>query len=122
MEYLDQVVGFIEKNSGGVKVQSSQQFVDPYTGTYNSQLTLNFPHQLSNALSGASRYQASPAVASSGNASSYVDPFTGSSRYAPPSSTPVNAAPTPPPPKPANSILPVVCYVGLIQTVELTLS
>lgn len=38
MEYLDQVVGFIEKNSGGVKVQSSQQFVDPYTGTYKFQL------------------------------------------------------------------------------------
>lgn len=32
MEYIDQVVSFIEKNSGGVKIQSSQQFVDPYTG------------------------------------------------------------------------------------------
>ena len=31
-EYLDQVVSFIEKNSGGVKVESSQEFVDPYTG------------------------------------------------------------------------------------------
>lgn len=88
MEYIDQVVSFIEKNSGGVKVENSQQFVDPYTG--------------------ASRYQAPIAsTASSGNASSYVDPFTGASRYAPPSSTPVNAAPTPPPPKPANAILPV---------------
>jgi hypothetical protein len=38
MEYLDQVVSFIEKNSGGVKVQSSQQFVDPYTGAQNFQL------------------------------------------------------------------------------------
>ncbi|KAG9123458.1 hypothetical protein FRC07_014916, partial [Ceratobasidium sp. 392] len=88
MEYLDQVVSFIEKNSGGVKVQSGQDFVDPYTG--------------------ASRYQAPPSTGTqSSNANSYVDPFTGANRYAPPSSTPTYAAPTPPPPKPANSILPV---------------
>ncbi|KAG9097450.1 hypothetical protein FRC06_007543 [Ceratobasidium sp. 370] len=87
-EYLDQVVSFIEKNTGGVKVQSSHEFVDPYTG--------------------ASRYQASPAAGTpSSNTNSFVDPFTGASRYAPPSSTPVNVAPTPPPPKPANPILPV---------------
>ncbi|KAG8737727.1 hypothetical protein FRC12_017041 [Ceratobasidium sp. 428] len=87
MEYIDQVVSFIEKNAGGVKVQSGQEFVDPYTG--------------------ASRYQASPSPAQTSNANSYVDPFTGANRYAPPSSTPINVAPTPPPPKPTNSILPV---------------
>ncbi|KAG8701811.1 hypothetical protein FRC09_005119 [Ceratobasidium sp. 395] len=87
MEYIDQVVSFIEKNAGGVKVQSAQEFVDPYTG--------------------ASRYQASPSPAQTSNANSYVDPFTGANRYAPPSSTPINVAPTPPPPKPTNSILPV---------------
>lgn len=84
MEYLDQVVSFIEKNSGGVKIQSSQEFVDPYTG--------------------ASRYQAPQGSAPTSNANSYSDPFTGGSRYAPPSA---HAAATPPPPKPVNSILPV---------------
>ncbi|KAB5595461.1 Phospholipase A-2-activating protein [Ceratobasidium theobromae] len=84
MEYIDQVVKFIEQNTGGVQVQSSREFVDPYTG--------------------ASRYQASQASAPSGNANSFSDPFTGASRYAPPSA---HAAATPPPPKPAHSILPV---------------
>ncbi|CCO26384.1 Ubiquitin homeostasis protein lub1 [Rhizoctonia solani AG-1 IB] len=85
MEYIDQVVSFIEKNAGGFKVeQQSQQFVDPYTG--------------------ASRYQASPASGLSGSSTPYSDPFTGASRYAPASS---HAAATPPPPKPTNSILPV---------------
>ncbi|KAG9074203.1 hypothetical protein FS749_014266, partial [Ceratobasidium sp. UAMH 11750] len=88
VEYIDQVVSFIEKNAGGVKIQSSREFVDPYTG--------------------ASRYQASPAAGTpSTNTNSYADPFTGANRYAPPSSTPINVAPTPPPPKPANPILPV---------------
>ncbi|CAE6490551.1 unnamed protein product [Rhizoctonia solani] len=85
MEYIDQVVSFIEKNTGGVKMeQQSQQFVDPYTG--------------------ASRYQANPTSAPTSNHASYSDPFTGASRYAPVSS---HAATTPPPPKPVNSILPV---------------
>ncbi|KDN51076.1 hypothetical protein RSAG8_00705, partial [Rhizoctonia solani AG-8 WAC10335] len=85
MDYLDQVVSFIEKNAGGVKTeQQSQQFVDPYTG--------------------ASRYQANPTSAPTSNHTSYSDPFTGASRYAPVSS---HAAATPPPPKPVNSILPV---------------
>lgn len=84
MEYIDQVVSFIEKNTTGTKIQRAGEFVDPYTG--------------------ASRYQASPGTGTP-NSSAYVDPFTGASRYAPPSSTP--AVPTPPPPKPVNSILPV---------------
>ncbi|QRV87354.1 ubiquitin homeostasis protein lub1 [Ceratobasidium sp. AG-Ba] len=87
LSYIDQVVSFIEKNTAGTKIQSSGDFVDPYTG--------------------ASRYQAPPGAATpSSNSNAYVDPFTGASRYAPMSS-PSPAAPTPPPPKPANSILPV---------------
>ncbi|KAF8743159.1 PFU (PLAA family ubiquitin binding), partial [Rhizoctonia solani] len=93
MEYIDQVVGFIEKNTGGFKVeQQSQQFVDPYTG--------------------ASRYQANPTSAPSNNITSYSDPFTGGSRYAPAST---HAAATPPPPKPVNSILPVRTALGFKQ-------
>ncbi|KAF8681591.1 PFU (PLAA family ubiquitin binding) [Rhizoctonia solani] len=93
MEYIDQVVGFIEKNTGGFKVeQQSQQFVDPYTG--------------------ASRYQANPTSAPSNNITTYSDPFTGGSRYAPAST---HAAATPPPPKPVNSILPVRTALGFKQ-------
>jgi phospholipase A-2-activating protein len=40
MTYLDQVVQFIEKNSGGVSLGSgSGQFVDPYTGSTRYQPT-----------------------------------------------------------------------------------
>ncbi|KAJ1308758.1 hypothetical protein OPQ81_004449 [Rhizoctonia solani] len=93
MEYIDQVVSFIEKNAGGVKLeQRSQQFVDPYTG--------------------ASRYQANATSAPTGNHTSYSDPFTGASRYAP---TSTHAPATPPPPKPVNSILPVRSVLSFKQ-------
>lgn len=33
LSYLDEVVRFIEKNTAGVKVGSSPEFQDPFTGT-----------------------------------------------------------------------------------------
>ncbi|KAI0053878.1 PFU-domain-containing protein [Auriscalpium vulgare] len=68
MTYIDQVVQFIEKNTAGVKLGGSDEFVDPYTG--------------------ASRYRSAGAPAQAA-ASSYSDPYTGSSRY-------VSTAPTTP--------------------------
>lgn len=32
--YVDQVVQFIEKNTSGVNLGSSEEFVDPYTGSF----------------------------------------------------------------------------------------
>jgi phospholipase A-2-activating protein len=32
LTYIDQVVNFIEKNTAGVSLGTSNQFVDPYTG------------------------------------------------------------------------------------------
>jgi phospholipase A-2-activating protein len=33
--YLDEVVNFIEKNTAGVHIGTSNQYVDPYTGEYD---------------------------------------------------------------------------------------
>ncbi|KAI0086219.1 phospholipase A-2-activating protein [Irpex rosettiformis] len=74
LSYLDEVVRFIEKNTAGVKIGSSSEYQDPFTG--------------------ASRYQPAQSQASN-SGSEFMDPFTGASRYrAQPSSTP-SPAPAP---------------------------
>ncbi|KAG9318622.1 WD40-repeat-containing domain protein [Chiua virens] len=62
MNYIDEIVRFIEKNTAGVKLGEDSSYVDPFTG--------------------ASRYQPSAGhPPSSAPASTFVDPFTGASRY-----------------------------------------
>ncbi|KAG6376286.1 WD40-repeat-containing domain protein [Boletus reticuloceps] len=62
MNYIDEVVRFIEKNTAGVNLGSDSDYVDPFTG--------------------ASRYQPSTRPSSSTvPTSTHVDPFTGASRY-----------------------------------------
>ncbi|KAF8637390.1 hypothetical protein AX17_002886 [Amanita inopinata Kibby_2008] len=61
LSYIDEVVGFIEKNTGGVSLGGNEDYVDPYTG--------------------ASRYRSGGSSSSENPTSSYVDPYTGSSRY-----------------------------------------
>jgi len=34
MNYIDEVVKFIEKNTSGVSLGSSNEYVDPYTGKF----------------------------------------------------------------------------------------
>ncbi|KAG1727924.1 WD40-repeat-containing domain protein [Suillus paluster] len=73
--YIDEVVKFIEKNTSGVNLGVSNEYVDPYTG--------------------ASRYQASAPSAAPVPSTSYMDPFTGAARY--------SGAPAPTPPIPSAS-------------------
>jgi phospholipase A-2-activating protein len=35
LSFLDQVVQFIEKNTGGVNLGGNEEFVDPFTGEFN---------------------------------------------------------------------------------------
>lgn len=72
MTYLDDVVKFIEKNTGGVSLGSGAQYSDPFTGMT--------PHMLhrrrAQCFIGASRYQPAQAAAGDRN-QEYADPFTG---------------------------------------------
>ncbi|KAF8623553.1 hypothetical protein AX15_006324 [Amanita polypyramis BW_CC] len=62
LSYIDQVVRFIEKNTAGVSLGGSTEYIDPYTG--------------------ASRYRSIPSpVTSPAPTSSFADPFTGASRH-----------------------------------------
>ncbi|TFY66674.1 hypothetical protein EVG20_g4413 [Dentipellis fragilis] len=63
MNYVDQVVQFIEKNSAGVNIGGGEEYADPFTG--------------------ASRYRGAPSTGNAGGA----DPFTGGSRYTPMAAT-----------------------------------
>ncbi|KAI9466370.1 WD40-repeat-containing domain protein [Lactarius psammicola] len=64
LSYIDQVVQFIEKNTGGVNLGGNEEFVDPFTASSSS--------------------------------SSFSDPFTGTSRYVPGSTSTMSqpSAPT----------------------------
>jgi len=100
--HIDQVAQFIEKNTGGVNLGRSDEFVDPFTGASRhrpSDSTVSVPSAsaYSDPFTGGSRYISSgsspltPPVASS----SYSDPFTGSNRYiSAPSTTSQSPAPT----------------------------
>lgn len=94
--YLDQVVQFIEKNTAGVNLGSggNNEYVDPYTGK-----CINIRHQRADIYSraGASRYQSSVNSVPTGPASSYVDPYTGASRYSGTSQPATAPAPAPGP-------------------------
>jgi phospholipase A-2-activating protein len=85
--YVDQVVQFIEKNTGGVNLGSgnNNEYADPFTG--------------------ASRYQSSANSASTGPASSYMDPYTGASRYSGAEQSAV-ALPSAPPFQPVTNFVP----------------
>lgn len=91
--YIDEVVRFIEKNTSGVNLGASNDYVDPYTG--------------------ASRYQAAAAPSGASTPSTvYMDPFTGASRY--------SGAPAPAPPVPSVSpsspkIIPFAKFVSFKQ-------
>ncbi|KAG6828591.1 hypothetical protein H0H92_007381 [Tricholoma furcatifolium] len=107
LNYIDEVVKFIEKNTSGVNIGTgSEEYVDPYTGASRYRSTTSAPTSApattyQDPYTGASRYigtpQAPPTVTAS---SDYSDPFTGASRYS-------GAAPTPAPVVAAN-ILPVL--------------
>ena len=84
--YADQVVDFIQKNSGGVQLGSeSSTYVDPYTG--------------------GSRYQGSSTASQTTQGG--ADPFTGSSAYASTPSQPVASS--------SKRILPHKTYLGFKQ-------
>lgn len=129
LNYIDEVVKFIEKNTAGVNIGTGgEDYVDPYTGDkIIISLFLLFP--CFNILLGASRYRSSAASVPAANpASSYVDPYTGASRYsgAPQATAPAadqntymdpftgasrySGAPQPTVPPPAPTILPVVSH------------
>jgi len=75
LTYLDEVVKFIEKNTAGVNLgTSNEDYIDPFTG--------------------ASRYRSGANATPAAAASEYMDPFTGASRYRSPGATPAASAPT----------------------------
>ncbi|KAF9261438.1 phospholipase A-2-activating protein [Marasmius fiardii PR-910] len=62
LNYIDEVVKFIEKNTSGVSLGTGgDEYVDPFTG--------------------ASRYRGGGTAQPQGPSSTYMDPFTGASRY-----------------------------------------
>ncbi|KAF5388995.1 hypothetical protein D9757_005125 [Collybiopsis confluens] len=99
MNYLDQVAAFIEKNTAGVNVGSSEDYVDPFTGASryrgngSSRPAASDSSSYVDPFTGASRYTGSSVPsAPSAPPSAYMDPFTGASRYSgAPQSTPAPA-------------------------------
>ncbi|KAG8930487.1 hypothetical protein FRC00_001121 [Tulasnella sp. 408] len=109
ISYLDQVAKFIEQQSGGVNIGSSNEYADPFTGAsrYQPASSSAAPPSASgysDPFTGAGRYQpsASPYSASAAPSGAFSDPFTGASRYAPP-----GTAVTPPPSAAKAKTLPV---------------
>ncbi|KDQ61148.1 hypothetical protein JAAARDRAFT_573658 [Jaapia argillacea MUCL 33604] len=98
LNYIDEVVKFIEKNTGGVNLGvGGNEFVDPYTGatryTGTGGSSANAPQQsYGDPYTGASRYTGTGGSPASAPQQSYGDPYTGASRY---SGSPA-PAPTPP--------------------------
>ncbi|KAF9227767.1 PFU-domain-containing protein [Gyrodon lividus] len=94
MNYLDEVAGFIEKNTSGVSLGGDSTYVDPYTG--------------------ASRYHPASSQSSSGvPESAYLDPYTGSSRYS--GTSPAPPPPVTPTPQTPLNILPFSTFVSFKQ-------
>ncbi|KAH9043072.1 WD40-repeat-containing domain protein [Lactarius pseudohatsudake] len=105
LSYVDQVVQFIEKNTGGVNLGGNEEFVDPFTGTTRyrppgptssvpptSAYSDPYPADSRHISIGSSAI--TPPVSSS--SSSFSDPFTGPSRYVPGSTSTMSqpSAPT----------------------------
>jgi phospholipase A-2-activating protein len=114
LTYIDEVVKFIEKNTAGVNIGTGgDEYVDPFTGASRYRAA---PAAASSAASqyvdpftGASRYVASPQVTPTSSGSHGGDPFTGASRY---SGTPT---PQPAPPPAPSKVLPVPKLVTFKQ-------
>ncbi|KAI9458262.1 phospholipase A-2-activating protein [Russula earlei] len=94
LSHIDQVAQFIEKNTGGVNLGGSDDYVDPFTGTSrhrpsHSTASSSSVSTYSDPFTGESRYisSGSPAMTPPVASSSYSDPFTGSTRYVSGSST-----------------------------------
>lgn len=105
LSYIDQVVQFIEKNTGGVNLGGNEEFVDPFTGASRYRppgSTSSAPPSsaYSDSYPGESRYisTGSPAITppALSSSSTFSDPFTGPSRYVPGSTTTMSqpSAPT----------------------------
>ncbi|KAI0302198.1 WD40-repeat-containing domain protein [Russula brevipes] len=110
LSYLDQVVQFIEKNTGGINLGGNDDYVDPFTGASRhrpSASTASVPSAsaYSDPFTGESRYVSSgaSAITPSTASSSFVDPFTGLNRYVSGSS----AASPSQSPAPTVSVIPV---------------
>ncbi|KAG9051052.1 hypothetical protein FS837_012559 [Tulasnella sp. UAMH 9824] len=89
--YLDQVAKFIEQQTGGVNIGSSNEYADPFTGMDSFDMHVEWAIY---SLAGASRYQPASSSAPPPSASGYSDPFTGAGRYQP-SASPYSANPAP---------------------------
>ncbi|KAL0067083.1 WD repeat protein Lub1 [Marasmius tenuissimus] len=101
LNYIDEVVKFIEKNTSGVNLGTgSDEYVDPFTGASRYRGSGGTSQPPSSAymdpFTGASRYSGSSAQPPVPPASSYQDPFTGASRY----SGAASSQPTSPPATP----------------------
>ncbi|EAU88837.2 phospholipase A-2-activating protein [Coprinopsis cinerea okayama7 len=111
LNYIDEVVKFIEKNTAGVNIGTgNEEYVDPYTGASryrsNAGTAATGPAEYMDPFTGASRYRAQPqAPAPSVPSANLVDPFTGASRY---SGQPTASHPT-------TKILPVSKFVNFKQ-------
>lgn len=82
MSYVDQVVKFIESNTGGAQLGATSNdggFADPFTGMFGARFS---DWRFANVYrKGGSRYQ--PSTNSSAAQSTFSDPFTGSGAYRP---------------------------------------
>jgi phospholipase A-2-activating protein len=92
LSFLDQVVQFIEKNTGGVNLGGNEEFVDPFTGStrYRPPASVQPASVYSDPYSGESRnisIGSSAITPPPASSSSFSDPFTGPSRYVPGSTT-----------------------------------
>ncbi|KAL0565642.1 WD repeat protein Lub1 [Marasmius crinis-equi] len=102
LNYIDEVVKFIEKNTAGVQLGTGgDEYADPFTGATRYRSSGGASQTPSGGymdpFTGASRYTGTPSnsqSSSTGPASTYQDPFTGASRY---SGTPVSQPTSPPP-------------------------
>ncbi|KAF7325398.1 Phospholipase A-2-activating protein [Mycena venus] len=113
LTHVNTIVEYIYQNTPGQTLGSGggEQYVDPYTGerARSSQRVASGPSgpaapasSYMDPYTGASRYTGTPAPAAAAPSSTYMDPYTGASRYSGASSQPAAA-----PPKPAG-ILPML--------------
>ncbi|KAF8274866.1 phospholipase A-2-activating protein [Lactarius quietus] len=94
LSYIDQVVQFIEKNTGGINLGGNEESVDPFTGSTryrppNSTPSAQPASVYSDPYPSESRHiSIEPSVITPPvSSSTFSDPFTGPSRYVPRSTT-----------------------------------